>query len=411
MVLRSTSVIVALGRRPASGPQRVYASLALPTSRAQFTLHHSFHYAPTVRHKSARTYSTDRTEQSKADASFDLKQEIEIEGVGVEAARDGGRNALNILESLNDVDANILILKSIQCLSAYREAISILTVEDAKRVLVADDAGRRVHDWMRGPVVWGQIEGNHPENHILLELLTAILFGTDRIQVLDDLLRYVPSGCDPPGVNESNEGLSSQRFRNLPQFRWRGLLFASAIRALAWWHPHGYADAAYDYFSDIAEEERKVYQLKIPHPFNNLQFYQAMVAVSRLMCKNHPTASARSFDRCLRSLLYILPPHLQQLHKATLVLHHPTRPTPDFVLAWYRDIESNRDHFSRIWQSKECEKLARFYGAVAAHAASLLRDQNRHNDARWVYEISVAVWGEGSRFWTQKSRSETGRPF
>lgn len=93
----------------------------------------------------------------------------ELRAVELEASRNGGRNALGVLERLEDrpqgdhEERPDIISKSIKCLQAYHDRIEPLSIEDAKIVLAADNAGTRVLRWAFSPEMKAKIEGNHPE--------------------------------------------------------------------------------------------------------------------------------------------------------------------------------------------------------------------------------------------------------
>lgn len=97
-----------------------------------------------------------------------------LRAIELEASRDGGRNALDVLERINDgpqadQDEGLdIISKSIKCLQVYHDRLKPLSKVDAKLVLAADDAGARVLRWAWNPAVKAKIEGNHTENRFVV---------------------------------------------------------------------------------------------------------------------------------------------------------------------------------------------------------------------------------------------------
>jgi hypothetical protein len=83
---------------------------------------------------------------------------FEFERVRALASRYGGRGALEHLEDIDDTDGSKVFAKGIHCLQAYRDRIRKLSENEAKKVIMADDAGRRVHAWVIQPHVWREIK-------------------------------------------------------------------------------------------------------------------------------------------------------------------------------------------------------------------------------------------------------------
>lgn len=87
----------------------------------------------------------------------------EIKAIGIASRQDDGRKALDVLDRVNE-PKELLILKGIECLAAYRDYFTRMSIEDAKAVLAANNAGVRVLAWAWQPAVKEQIEANHPDN-------------------------------------------------------------------------------------------------------------------------------------------------------------------------------------------------------------------------------------------------------
>ncbi|CAJ2506001.1 Uu.00g001310.m01.CDS01 [Anthostomella pinea] len=162
MTARTTSALAALRRWRATGDLRAVSTLhghLAPVSHPRLGLYPDLGLHP-------RWTSSASTGEAKTPSSigppirsFDLDHELGK--VEVEASQDGGRKALDVLERLDEAygDASLLYLKGITCLDAYYHHFGSMSIEDARSVLIADEAGRRVVQWTRKPAIWRQIEG------------------------------------------------------------------------------------------------------------------------------------------------------------------------------------------------------------------------------------------------------------
>jgi hypothetical protein len=58
------------------------------------------------------------------------------------AARNGGRNAVSILDRLQDSDGFVLVSKGIRCPQAYRDRLDPVPLKQAQRMIISDNAAK-----------------------------------------------------------------------------------------------------------------------------------------------------------------------------------------------------------------------------------------------------------------------------
>ncbi|KAK5624370.1 hypothetical protein RRF57_000086 [Xylaria bambusicola] len=332
------------------------------------------------------------TYRPRTDAlSLDLA--LELRRIEVLAFQDNGSNALDILKALDESDGDIMVLKGMRCLQAYRKRIRPLSLEEARKVIDIDDAGKIVQDWFFQPRVRAAIETNYGENKIFLSLVAYILVGAGKATTLRTWMKQQRKGLKTTSLNNK---------MIYEKYKWKDTAMAMLVTALITWHPRGLADAGYDYFSMEYEE----YWPKMGGP---MEFYQGITrspwaqTVTHIdqnyLSKSYP-ASVHSFERCASHVIDYhnrTDPFYEPMITAALQTVHPTRPSADLYVSLLREICEDQEHPFRFFcrgQSGTRKDFARYHYAVGERASRLLKSQGRYTDASFVVSTVYKIWGD-----------------
>ncbi|KAI0839467.1 hypothetical protein F5Y06DRAFT_22824 [Hypoxylon sp. FL0890] len=351
-------------------------------------------WTSTVHHNKDESEPTNYFTLSDTQTSPSLK--FDLHAFEVRASKDGGRHALDILESLDHeprCDDSLEFYKGIICLKAYRGLFAPLSVEKAKEIISIDNAGIRVMSWALKPNIRELIEGNHEENGVLLRVISDIVVGAGHADVLKEWIHDQP---------EFLCGKTRKEMYDLMD--WKGRLLSKLLEALIWWQPDGRADPAYDLFSEMSKEHFKYRKFKLCSPYDHVPFAPSRTLLSRLMTMEFPS-SPESFDRCKQWIAAHSHTIACELFQgAVYSLHHPTHPTADPLLLFLHVADNTSpSSASAIFlslryrlSSPTAMNWASFIRHIGARGAELLRQADRNTDAEWLVKILEKTWGEKS---------------
>ncbi|KAJ3574777.1 hypothetical protein NPX13_g4252 [Xylaria arbuscula] len=240
------------------------------------------------------------SEKLRSRTSLDLA--LELRGVEVQASRNNGRNALDVFRALDESDGYRMLLKGIRCLQAYHGLISPLSINHAREIIVKNEAGKVVQDWLFQPQVQSAIESNPQENRVLLPLVAYVLVGAGEAR---EVTRYHAWTRQHRNITLT---MPLKRKAVIKEYLWTDIARYSLISAFIAWHPKGLADAGYNYFSTEFEEykywlynpsHKNTDGLVVPYfPWENTMNMVSQVYINKL----HP-ASSDSFERAAKQLL------------------------------------------------------------------------------------------------------------
>ncbi|KAI0863611.1 hypothetical protein F4860DRAFT_511506 [Xylaria cubensis] len=362
-----------------------------------------------VRHFRWRSGNNQDTSSSKTPryhtVTTSLDQALELRGIRMQASRNGGRDALDILRNLEESDGNRMVLKGIICLQEYHDCVNILSVVEAEKVIIADDAGRIVFDWVSQPTVWKEIESNNENNKDLLRLITYILVGAKLTSVIETWIGY------PENIRLMT---ISQKVVFRRQASWKSILMRFSTTALISWHPQGLADEGYDFFSRKFDEFWC--QGNVTGDLDKFSDYIWIYVINELDKKyinQRHAASSRSFERCANRIIAywrIWCPPGQTLQTGIMALNHPNRPSADKLFAALVEIARDRGHplrsYIQSWNlnSKSTkDEYARFFWATGIKASIMLNTEKRFKEGALVLKIVYEIWGRGSDFFTSSN--------
>ncbi|TRX93167.1 hypothetical protein FHL15_006035 [Xylaria flabelliformis] len=334
-----------------------------------------------------------------------LNQVLELNGIRMQASRDGGRNALNILRNLEESDGNRMVLKGIICLLEYYDCVNILSVEEAEKVIAADDAGRIVHDWVSQPTVWKEIESNNENNKELLRLITYILVGAKLTSVIETWIGY---------PKKTRRMTIPQKVVFRRQVLWKAIMMWFSTTALISWHPQKLADEGYDFFSRKFDEFWC--QGNVAGDFDKFSDYIWIYVINvldkRYINQRH-AASSRSFERCANRIIAywrIWCPPSQTLLTGIKALNHPNRPSADRLLTALVEVARDRGHplrsYYQSWSLNSRttkDDYARFFQAIGNKASIMLNTKRRFEEGALVKKIVYEIWGRDSDFLTSSN--------
>ncbi|KAI3332285.1 hypothetical protein HD806DRAFT_187844 [Xylariaceae sp. AK1471] len=330
------------------------------------------------------------SEQTPAYTSFDIH--FDIKNLSTLAARNGGRDALHILDRLRDPDDSVLVSKGIRCLQAYYDRYDPLPLEKARKMIINDNAARLVTKWVQKPAVWNQIVNNHPENIALLKLAADILVGALQTDTLERWLCYIS-----PTVAQMmrSKGWTQELKENT---LWSGRLFHAINISLFRWNPKGSGDDAYDFYSKMVKKRKVEGMWYISISAANISIHHIM-----RMSRN---GTAESFERCMKLAAST---HARSFldSRAIPMLFHPTKPAADLLLDKLYQFTNNPDkHRLEILENSKANKVeySKWVCSCGWRAASILREQGRHDEARWAFDTIQSIWGWGARSFYWKTR-------
>ncbi|KAI0514342.1 hypothetical protein F5B22DRAFT_611185 [Xylaria bambusicola] len=321
-----------------------------------------------------------------------LDQALGLRDLEILASRNNGHHALDILRKLGDRDGNAMILKGIRCLQAYHDRISPYSVEFAKRIIAADDAGEVVHAWVCQPHVQEAIESNHQDNTILLSLVAYILVGAGETGLFDTWIKkYRPYR---PGLKQW------QIHKKDRLYQWAGIMRAALIHALIAWDSRGFADSGYDYFS----EEFEKFWL---NESDSVECYNynttcapwgiAALELQRDYISWSYPASSRSYERCANHLIAyrtLRYPECRSLYIAYMALDHPNSPSAEPFIVFCEEVSRDLHHPIRYWSPGHKHiKPEDFLWSLAEVAKEILIKQERFEEANFVHRVVYDIWG------------------
>ncbi|KAK7967184.1 uncharacterized protein PG986_001461 [Apiospora aurea] len=336
------------------------------------------------------------SDRASLDAALGMKH------VEVEAWKHDGKHALDVLDGLclepHDVQA---IPKAIKCLEAYKHSIQDLSVDDAKATIARDEAGNRVVQWFETEAINQQIKGNHPENRALLQLISDILIGADRLPKLESWIRT--NSRTPKGVTDKRALFIIEL--------WKGNLYANMFNSLVWWHPDGAQDDAMDYLSNS-------YEYMLHDTLNMIPHVQAKTRIMGIM-KNPDLVclDPRSFDRYLASFerhMFLTRDFSVriQFDLAGIKMVHPFHPDPYPFLDFLGEVLSDPLHTWRFYAIEGRKRsLSNYYYFLCTRAEEILASRGRAQDAEWIFPAYDKLFGRDvDTFWGKDPLSAEVRP-
>ncbi|KAI0476563.1 hypothetical protein GGR56DRAFT_643359 [Xylariaceae sp. FL0804] len=286
-------------------------------------------------------------------------------------------------------EAESLLAAGVEGLGAYRNYLAELSIPDAREAIRADDAGGRVIQWVRAPVIWGQIEAckDFPSayrNWPLFQLVADILVGAGENAIIEKW-----SGAD--------EGWERGKFpkpKPPEQLRWQGEFVTAYLQALIWWDPDKSADRAIVFFISMVRKRGR----GEGYSYTFVPSVDMMIGTILRQAREYRVKPC-VFDRGLEAMLLSQGSYYRHADRAIYPLFHPSCPTADLFLSWLQSVQDDPLSFHRIkaWGIRP-HNVYRWMFSLRALASELLRSQKREGDAQWLEHTIAELWGRGSRF-------------
>ena len=172
---------------------------------------------------------------------------------------------------------------------------------------------------------------------------------------------------------------------------WRGLLFRSLIRGVAFVAPPNCADRPIDLYSQMADAKMaaKAVSRNFPrHPLLSLTLWPSMLLLRSILCyKRRYNTSPQKFERFMEAFQDSRARTEGDDYRLTLVelkLYHPTQPTADDVLSLCKEDEGYCNPGQMYREVQQAPRSGAQFQRMLRQGISVLRMQGRDSDAEWL---------------------------
>ncbi|KAI0151799.1 hypothetical protein GGR57DRAFT_173052 [Xylariaceae sp. FL1272] len=286
------------------------------------------------------------TEKTAPYASFD--RQINTQLISSLASANGGRNALRILERLEDPDAEALWAKGHMCLQAYWQAYRQLTPEAQRKVLLEDGAAQIVIKWVQRPAIWNLLwepidrDEDYEETRVQsVHVIAFILVQSSCLSTLEQWILHIPP--------KYQQQLTARdlSYGDLRQGLWFPcfLFFKTVVAMIDWWNPRGKVTGAI---------KACQFYMKVQLVARHVSCSQAAARIRRevrdLIGERIDPRSAERLQAAVDQILEVWDAETTQDHmptsklsSAVLKLSHPVNPNPDALITWLKEMLMSKD--------------------------------------------------------------------
>ncbi|KAI0154924.1 hypothetical protein GGR57DRAFT_100274 [Xylariaceae sp. FL1272] len=391
-------VLRGLSSRPA---QRVFG---FRSQYRQFQQRHSISTPPSRLSETEAHRDVHRKTGTKAsyDETDVLKARFkDVQCINTKASRRGGRHALDVLQSLDELDGYVMVWMGLQCLESYRIFISACSIEEAKELIKSHSAGKRVLDWTSRPLARHAIESNHMANRRLLDAVAYIVVGSSELSQLEAWMKSTPA-----------ERRTHDMRPTWSTYAWKSRILAGILMGIFRWDTQQTANAAFDYFSDFVE-------LRHRYSYHGGFLDHIGLAIPSLVLGKVLTSvtDPECYERAIPHLIELSKNGCKRrLEEAKVWLSHPTKPDANYFLELLKNVDSDPNHVLRRGYNmgNDTAKSGRFLNALALKADSILHSEGRYTEARWISDFARRTWGPDSsyeeRYQRHKKTVDWGAP-